>query len=127
MTRSTKQTKLAPPAASRKNPLRFGRSKAAVVAAVVVMLSVDVPAVVLLTVTEAGDRAQVAGSLVAVGVMTHVSATAPVNPPDGVTLIVEVLLVAAPGLTAMLPLLLRAKPGTGGAVTVTELVPVALL
>ena len=107
--------------------LGVGWFKAAVVAAVVVRVRTDVPAVAPLIVTEAGERAQVAGSLAAAGAMAQVSATAPVNPPDGVTVIVEVLLVVAPGLTVMPPLLVRAKLGGGAAVTVIELVPVALL
>lgn len=85
----------------------------------VVRVSTDVPAVAPLIVTEAGERAQVAGSLAAAGAMAQVSATAPVNPPDGATLIVEELPVVAPGLTVMFPLLVRAKLGVGAAVTVT--------
>lgn len=80
----------------------------AVVAAVVAIVSVAVCAVVPLSDTEAGDRLQVAGSLAAVGATAHVKATAPVNPLDeGVTVIVEVLLLVAPGLTVMAPLLAR--------------------
>ena len=100
---------------------------AAVVAAVVVRVSEEVCAVVPLIVTEAGESAQVAESLAAAGVMAQVRATAPVNPPEGVTLIVEVLPVVAPGLAVMFPLLVRAKLGGGAAVTVIEPVPVALL
>ena len=102
---------MVPPPAYQGIPPAFRWSKAAVVAAVVVRVSADVPAVVLLIVTEAGESAQAAGSLAAVGAMAQVRATAPVNPPDGVTLIVDVLPVVAPGLTVMLPLLVRAKLG----------------
>jgi hypothetical protein len=76
---------------------------------VVVRVSVEVTAVAPLIVTEAGESAQVAGSLAATGAMAQVSATGPVNPPDGVTMIVEELPVVAPGLTVMLPLFVRAK------------------
>jgi hypothetical protein len=83
-----------------------------VVAAVVDTVNVAVCAVVPLKfVNEAGERLHVAGSLAAVGVMAQVSATVPVNPPDGVTLIVEVLPVVAPGLTVMAPLWPGRKTG----------------
>lgn len=88
------------------------------------MLSVEVCAVAPVIVTEAGESAQVAGSLAAIGLMAQVSATAPVKPPDGVTVIVEELAVVAPGLTVTLPLFESAKLG---AVIVTEPVPVAPL
>ena len=53
---------------------------------------------------------QVAGSLAAVGVMAQVRLTVPVNPlAPGVTVMVEVLPLVAPGLTEMLPPLLREK------------------
>lgn len=87
----------------------MGRSKAAVVAAVVVKVRVDVPAEAPVIETEAGESAQVAGALAAAGATVQVSATAPVNPPDGVTVMVEVLPVVAPGLTAMLPPFVRAN------------------
>jgi hypothetical protein len=55
--------------------------------------------------------------------MAQVIATAPVNPPDGVTVMVEVLPVVAPGLVkVMLPLLVRAMLGGGVTVTVTVVV-----
>ena len=60
-----------------------------------------------MTLADAGLREQVAGALAAVGVMAQVRLTEPVNPPDGVTVIVDVPL--APLVTVMLPLLLRAK------------------
>jgi hypothetical protein len=43
--------------------------------------------------------------------IVQLSATDPVNPFDGVMVIVDVLPVVAPGLTAILPLLLSAKVG----------------
>jgi len=42
---------------------------------------------------------QVAGSLAAVGVMAQLRAIAPVNPPPGVRVMVEVLPLVAPGAT----------------------------
>ena len=52
-----------------------------------------------------------------------VSATLPVNPPDGVTVIVDVFAVVAPRETVTaVPLI--AKLGLTGVVTVTEAVPV---
>ena len=93
----------------------------------VVIFSVDVCAVAPLMVTEVGDRAQVAGLLAAVGVIAQVRATAPVNPPEGVTLIVEVLPVLAPAATEMAPLLVRAKePVDTAVVTVTFTVVVSV-
>ena len=77
------------------------------VAAVVLMDSVDV-VVLLGMVMDSGERAHDAGSLAAVGVMAQVRLTVPVNPPDGVTEIVDVLPVVAPFVREMLPLLPRA-------------------
>jgi hypothetical protein len=94
---------------------------------VVVRVSVEVAAVVPVIVTEAGESAQVAGSLVAAGATAQVSATAPVNPPDGVTVIVEVLAVVAPRFTVTLPPFERANPGVAGTLTMMEPVPVAPL
>ena len=108
-------------------------AKDALVAAVVVTVSVEVWAVAPLIVTEAGETLHVAGSLAAAGLTAQVKATAPLNPPDPVTLMVAPLPVVAPGLTVMLPLLLRAKLGgtttTAFTVTVTalEVLPLKLL
>jgi hypothetical protein len=70
---------------------------------------VDFCAALLLNVTEVGARLHVAGLVAPEGeeLTAHVSATAPVNVLDGVTVMVEVLPVAAPGATVTLPLLLR--------------------
>jgi hypothetical protein len=92
----------------------------AVVAAVVETVSVEVPADAPLIVTEAGERLHVAGSVAPEGPETlQARATVLANPPDPVTLMVEVLPVVAPGLTVMLPLLVNAYVPTTGAVTVT--------
>ena len=103
------------------------RSKVAVVGAVVVRVSVEVPVVAPLIVTEVGESAQVAGSLAAAGVIAQVSATAPVNPPEGVTLIVDVLAVVAPRLTMILPLFVRSNAGATNAFTVTFTVVVCVI
>jgi acyl dehydratase len=72
------------------------------------MVKVEVCAAVPAMVTDVGERLQVAGSLAAVGLIEQVRATAPVNPPEGVTVMVEVLPVVAPGLTVIGPLFVRA-------------------
>jgi hypothetical protein len=97
-----------------------GRLSAALVAAVVVIVSVEVCAVAPERVTDVGERLHVAGPLAAIGLTAQLKLTAPLNPFDPVALIVDVLPVIAPGLTVMFPLLLRAKLGfTTTAVTVT--------
>ena len=59
--------------------------------------------------------AHVAGSLAAVGAIVHARLTAPLNPlAPGVTVIVDVLPLVAPGLSEMLPLLLSEKEGAAG-------------
>jgi len=70
------------------------------VAAVVPIVRVEVCADVPLRLTDDGERLHVAWSLVAVGLMEHVRLTVPKNPPDpGVTVMVEVFPVVAPGAT----------------------------
>lgn len=82
------------------------------VAAVVVMVNVEVCCVVPLSVTDVEDSPHEAGLLDAVGLIVHASDTAPENPFDGVTEIVEVLLLVAPRVTVMAPELLSAKLAT---------------
>jgi hypothetical protein len=76
-----------------------------------------------------GVTAQVAGLTAPVGIVVtaQVRPTDPVNPFEGVTVIVDVFPVVALASTLMLPLLVRPKLGVGAAVTVTVFVPVALL
>jgi hypothetical protein len=76
-----------------------------VVEEVVVAVSVDVCAVVLLIETEAGERLQVVGLVALEGVVVtaQASATVPVNVLAGVTVMVAVF--DEPGATVMLPLL----------------------
>jgi hypothetical protein len=82
-----------------------------VVVDVVVAVSVEVSAVVLLMLTEDGERLQVAGltGFKNVVVTAQLSVTVPVNELPGVTVMVEALPLLAPGLTVMSPLLLRVK------------------
>jgi hypothetical protein len=76
----------------------------------VVAVSVaDIPDVLVKS-TDEGDRLQVAGLLALAGPLTeHERSTVPVNESTGVTVIVEVLPVVAPGLKEMLPLFEREK------------------
>jgi hypothetical protein len=76
---------------------------------VVLAVSVAVSAVVLLIVTEVGERAHVAGLVALDGVLVieQVSVTVPVNELPGVTVMVDVPL--ASGATLMLPLFVMVK------------------
>jgi hypothetical protein len=118
------RARAAPPADGQNSFLVWLR---AVDAAVVLTVKVAVCAAVLPTATDVG-MLHVMGSLAAVGVIAQLKLTVPVNPPDGVTLIVAVLPVVAPRDTVILPLLVRAKlpmPLEGVAmVTVTRTVSV---
>jgi hypothetical protein len=64
-----------------------------------------------LSVSEVGERLHVVGltALEILVVTAQVSATVPENELPGVTVMVEVLLLVAPGATVMLPLLARVK------------------
>jgi hypothetical protein len=113
---------VAPPVAYKEIPRRLRRTSAALVAAVVVTVRLADPAeepVILTGLVE--PKLKVGGSLAPVGlaVSAAVSATLPKKPPLGVTVIVDVLPVVAPGLTMILPLLVRANAATTGADTVT--------
>ena len=76
-----------------------------------VAVSVELCAVALLKVSEAGERPHVTGLVGLDGsvVTEQESATDPVNELDGVTVMVTVLPLVAPGLTVMLPLLESVK------------------
>ena len=76
---------------------------AALVAAVVLIVSVDVCTVLPLIVTDDGARLHVAGSLAAAGLIEQVRLTVPLNPFDGVTEIVTVFAVVAPGAMLIEP------------------------
>jgi hypothetical protein len=100
---------------------------AAEVAAVEPTVSVDEAPAAPLIVTEAGDIAQVMGSVALAGavVTAQEKRTAPVNPLAGVVVRVALLPVVAPALTVIPPLLLSAIAGV--AVTVTALVVEAVI
>jgi hypothetical protein len=97
-----------------------------VVDAVVVTVSVVdcAPVPVISTV---GPTLHVAGLLAATGVTAQVTLTFPVNPYDGVTVIVAVSPVVAPATKLSAPLLVSAIAGGGGAVTVTVTVVLAVI
>jgi hypothetical protein len=119
----------APLVANQGIPRVLGSTIAALVAAVVEIVRVAVPAVVPVMLTGVVDpKLKVGGYWAPVGleVMAAVSATAPVKPPAGDTVIVEVFPVDAPGVTVTaVPLIV--KLGFTAVVIVTELDPVALL
>jgi hypothetical protein len=99
------------PATVPETPVTVTEYAPLVVVLVVPAVSVAVSAVVPLMVTEVGDRLQVTGlvGLVRVVLTAQLKATEPVNELPGVTVMVAVLLLVAPAVTAMLPLLEREK------------------
>ena len=109
--------------------MRAGKRRSAVEAAVELTVRVAAIAVAPVTLTLEGI-AQVGGS-VAVAMLvvtTQLRLTVPVNPPEGVTVMVDVLPDAAPGATVMLPLSVRAMAGfAAGAVTVTVMLVLAVM
>lgn len=126
MPRSNTHASVAPPAAYQgalREPGRTGRTRAPVVAGVVVTVSVPVAAVVPVMLTgDVEPKLNVGGLVAPVGldVCAAVRTTLPVKPPLGVTVMVAVLPVIAPGATVIVPPLVRAKLGGGTkAVTVT--------
>ena len=125
MPKNRTPAKAAPLAAYQGTPLRLGRARAALVAAVVVMVSVAVPADVPVMLTGLVEPKLKAGGYwapVGLEVTAAVSVTLPVKPPTGVTVIVEVFPAVAPGETVT-AVPLTVNPGDGGIVTVTEAVP----
>lgn len=100
----------------------------AVVVVVEVTVSVPFCAALPLIVT-AEVTPQVTGLVAPAGavVTAQLKFTAPVNPLEGVTVMLAVFPVVAPASKLMPPPFDRANPGTGAEVTVTVLVPVALL
>jgi len=118
MPKSRIQARAAPPAAYQGTPLRLGRTKAALDAAVVVIVSVAVPAEVPVMLTGLVEpKLKVGGYWAPVGleVTAAVSTTLPVKPPAGVTVMVEVLPVVAPGITVT-AVPLTVKPGVGAVI-----------
>lgn len=70
--------------------------------------------------TESDAKPHVTGLVAPVGPATaQVRSTAPVNPFDGVAVMVDVLPVVAPAVMLRFPLLVRAKLETGAVATVT--------
>jgi hypothetical protein len=129
MPNSRRHARVAPPAAYQGTPWRLGYTSAAVVGAVVETVRVAVPALVPVMLTGLVEpKLKVGGYWAPFGlaVTTAVSATLPVKPPLGVTVIVEVFPVVAPGETVT-AVPLTVKLGLTAVVTVTEAVPVALL
>jgi len=103
----------------------LGYAKALLVAAVVLMVRVAVPAVVPVILTGlVVPKLKVGGSWPPVGleVTAAVSVTLPVKPPLGVTVTVDVFPVVAPGETVT-AVPVTVKLGGNGVVTVTEAVP----
>jgi hypothetical protein len=95
MPTSKMHARVVPPANGPKNLLLRLRAE---VGAVVFTVSVVVCAVEPLMVTEAG-MLHAAGSLAAAGVIAQLRLITPVNPPEGVKLIVDMFPVVAPGTT----------------------------
>jgi hypothetical protein len=114
--KNSSSARAAPPAEGQSSFLvRFS----AVVAAVVYTVSVADSEVAPLKVNDVGERLQVAGSTADCGSTMQLRLIVPVNPLDGVTLIVAVFPDVAPGLIVSADPL-NVKPG--GVVTVTATV-----
>jgi len=91
-----------------------------VVPVVVVMVSCEFSGPAPVTFTEAGSTPQVGATMPGGGLtIKQESATVPVKPLVGVTVMAEVFPVVAPGSTVMLPPLLSVKPGVAAAVPPT--------
>jgi hypothetical protein len=127
MPKSIMQASVAPPVAYQGVPRRIGRAVAFVVAGVVVIVRVAVPAP--WAVMDNGlvePKLTVGGFWAPLGleVIVAVSATLPVKPPTDVTVTVEVFDVVAPGAEIVTAVSLIVKLG-GIAVTDTDPVPEA--
>ncbi len=129
MPKSRMQARVAPPAAYQGTPGRVGNVRAALVAAVVEMVRVAVPALIPVILTGLVVLKLKVGRCCApaeLAVTAAVSTTLPVKPPLGVTVIVELFPVVAPGATeTAVPL--TVKLGFIAVVTVTEFDPDPLL
>jgi hypothetical protein len=113
---SRRQARVAPSAAYQGVPGSAGLVRAPVVDAVVVTVRVPVPAEAVVMFTGVVEpKLRVGKSLAPLGLDARaaVRATLPVKPPLGVTVMVAVLAVVAPGVTVMAPLLERAYDGGG--------------
>jgi hypothetical protein len=129
MPKNSKQARAAPPAAYHEGLRELGYTRVAVVAAVVETVRAAVPAVVPLMLTGVVDpKLKVGGYCAPAGldVRVAVNTTLPVKPPAGVTVMVDIFPVVAPGVTVtVVPL--TVKVGFTAVVTVTCAVPVALV
>jgi len=114
--------RVAPPADGQKSLNGWLRA----VARVVETVNVAVCGVVPLIVTEDGRMLHVAGSFAAAGVILQVRLTVPVKPLDGVTAMVEVFPVVAPGWT-VIAFQVTANAGGGPESTVRVVVAEASL
>src|ERR1035441_1145177 len=129
MPKSNRQARVAPPAMYQGTPGRLGWASAALVAAVVEMVSVAVPAFVPGMTTGLVEPKLKVGRYCApfgLEVMAAVSATVAAKPPLGVSVMVEVSPLVAPGATVTaVPVM--ARPGGAAAETLTysELLPPA--
>ena len=127
--KSRMQARVAPPAAYQGTPGRLGWTRAALVAAVVVIVRVAVPAVVPVMLAGLVEPKLKEGRYWApagLEVTEAVSATLPVKPPAGVTVMVEVSVVAPGATVTAVPLTVKLE--LTGEVTVTAAdVPDALL
>jgi len=118
MPKKSTRARTAPPVEGQKSPAGLSRAAAAAV-----VFAVRVAVVTPLTLTEDGTL-HVGGSVAPAGeeVTAQLMVSAPVKPPDGVMVMVDVLPVVAPGLTEM-AVLVSVKLGVAAAtLTVTEVV-----
>src|ERR1700733_12832687 len=125
MPKSRRHAEAATPAAYQGTPGSSGWTSTELVGAVVEIVRVDAPAEAPVMPTLVGLKVGIGTTVVPGGVVekTAVSATLPVKPPIGVTVIVVVPL--APALTLMLPLSVRAKLTAAVAVPLNAMLCVA--
>jgi hypothetical protein len=119
---SSMHARVTPPAADKRAPGRFGYAKALLVGAVVVMVRVAVAALVPVMTTElVVPKLSIGSSCAPVGVEVNdaLIVTLPVNPEVGVTVMVDVLPVDAPGLT-ITAVPVKVQPGVRAGPTVTK-------
>jgi hypothetical protein len=119
------------PTAYQGTPGSFGWTRVALVAAVVEMVRIAVPALVPVILTGLVEpKLKVGGywALVGLEVTAAVSTTLPVKPPLGVTVIVEMFPLVAPGVTeTAVPLTVKLGVGATATVTETGAVPVVAM
>src|ERR1700692_524100 len=124
------KAKVVPPAVYQRTPGLAGYRRAPLVAAVVEMVRLAVPAVPVILTGLVEPKLNMGRSLAPVGmdVIAAVRATLPIKPPLGVTVIVEVLPVVAPGATETgVPLSVKLGGATAVSPTVAEMLAPKLL